>query len=176
MPTVPLVLNGELVEDLERMNKEYPGNLYVTPVVYGGAFALAAFTDGKEMLAEAQRMADSAEFRWHMEERAIGCLPEDAPAPQTLECWDLPNLRGEVLRTRPGKHRSDLSAIPRRGFLNWDNAIRSVDACAYPYSASSEKDFHGVTHFINFRCGFNPTAFGINTSSIVNWGTLPPDF
>ncbi|GAA3493890.1 hypothetical protein GCM10019016_009890 [Streptomyces prasinosporus] len=176
MPSLPLLLNGKLVEDLERMNAENAGNLYVTPVAYGGDLALAAFTDRKDMLSEAQKVIDSAELHWLMEERAIGCLPEGAPAPQVLDCHDVLDLRGERLRTPPNRSWKDLSLVPRREFLNWDNCIRSVDVCAYPYSAYSEKEFHGVEHFINFRCGFNPTVFGINTSSLVNWGTNPPDF
>lgn len=75
----------------------------------------------------------------------------------------------------------DLAQVPRQneiGLWNlaWDNAIRSVDACAYPYSVSSDRNFHGVTHFINFRCSFNATSFGCTASAIRNWGTLPPEF
>ncbi|MEU3640762.1 hypothetical protein AB0H23_31640 [Streptomyces albogriseolus] len=101
MPSLPLLLNGKLVEDLERMNAENAGNLYVTPVAYGGDLALAAFTDRKDMLSEAQKVIDSAELHWLMEERAIGCLPEGAPAPQVLDCHDVLDLRGERLRTPP---------------------------------------------------------------------------
>jgi hypothetical protein len=169
------VLNGELVEDLERMNVEHPGDLYVTPVAYDGVFALSAFTDRQAMLAEARTMTDSVTFGWLAEERGIGCLPEGAPAPTELVCFDLLNLGGDQrLRTGADKNRKDLSLVPRRGFLNWDNCIRSVDVCAYSYSAFSEKNFRGVESFINFRCGFNPTAWGLNTSSIINWGTGGP--
>lgn len=145
-------------------------------MAYNGTFALAAFTDSKEMLAESRRMAGSAESKWRMEERAIGCIPETAPAPTVLDVYDVRDLRGERLRTLPGTKRPDLSLVPRKETLTWNNATRSVDVCAYPYSVSSDAGFRGVTHFINFRCGFNPTAWGANTSSLVNWGTIPPEF
>lgn len=174
-PTVPVMLNGELVDDVERMNKEYP-SLYITPAAYGSSLVLAAFTDGRAMLAEARRMEGDAEFHWLMEERGLGCLPEGAPAPTVLEANDLPDLKGEILRVPPEKSIKDLATKARRGFLNWDNAIRSVDVCAYPYALCDGKNFTGNMYFVNFRCGFTLGSFGLITSSIVNWGTSPPTF
>jgi hypothetical protein len=172
MPTVPLLLNGELVEDLERMNAQHPGDLYVTPIVYDSTFALAAFTERKAMLEESRSMSNSAEFHWHVEMRSA-CADEGAPVPQLLRPFDLPNLRGEFLRISPEGEIKDLSTRVRRQVLNWDNAIRSIDVCAYPYSAYSEKNLRGIEHFINFRCWINPD-WGITISSIRNWGLAPP--
>ncbi|MER6431335.1 hypothetical protein ABT272_26930 [Streptomyces sp900105245] len=173
--TMPVVLNGKLVQDIERIDEEYPEDLFVTPVVHDSEFALAVFADPKQMLAEARKAKDDPEFHWLMEQRGIGCIPEGDPAPTALDIWDIANLGGEGLRTKPEHSRSDLSNITRRQFLNWDNATRSIDVCAYPFSVSSEKDFHGVTHFQNFRCGFNVPS-GWSISSLINWGTLPPDY
>ncbi|MEV6176328.1 hypothetical protein [Streptomyces sp. NPDC052015] len=173
MPTVPLLLNGELVEDLERMNAQYPGDLYVTPIVYDSTFALAAFTEREAMLEESRKMSNSAEFRWHVELRGGACADEGTPVPQFLRPWDLPNLRGEFLTISPEGKIRDLSTRVRREFLNWDNAIQSIGICAYPYSAYSDPNFSGIEHFINFRCWINPD-WGITISSIRNWGLAPP--
>jgi hypothetical protein len=174
MPTVPVVLNGELVEDLERMNAQYPGDLYATPVAYDSTFALAAFTERKAMLEEARKMSENAEFRWLLQERSGGyCFGEGTLLPLFLKFYDLPDRVGDSLRLNPEKVIKDLSTKPRRDVLNWDNAIRSFDVCAYPYSAYSDPNFRGVEHFINFRCWFNPN-WGLTVSSLRNWGLAFP--
>ncbi|MEU6332261.1 hypothetical protein ABZ851_34170 [Streptomyces sp. NPDC047049] len=173
--TMPVVLNGKLVQDIERIDEEYPEDLFVTPVVHDSELALAVFADPKQMLAEARKTKDDAEFHWLVEQRGIGCLPDGAPALTALDSYDIANLGGRRLRISPEHGYPDLSLVPRRKSLNWDNAILSFDACAYPFSASSEKDFHGITHFQNFRCGFNISS-DWSVSSLINWGTLPPDY
>jgi hypothetical protein len=174
MPTVPVVLNGELVEDLERMNAQHPGDLYVTPVAYDSTFALAAFTERKAMLEEARKMSENVELHWLLEERSGGgCPPEGTIVQVVLVFHDLPNLAGENLYVKPDEEIKDMSTLPRREFLNWDNAIRSISSCAYPYSAYSDPNFRGIEHFINFRCWLNPN-WGLTISSIRNWGLAFP--
>ncbi|MFH9712997.1 hypothetical protein ACH4MW_00015 [Streptomyces luteogriseus] len=181
-PALPVVLDGELIEDIERMNLEYPGDLYVTPVVHKSTLALAAFVDAKAMLKQAREMTYNSELHQLLRDHvALGCLDDADPVRLVLDCCDRSNLHGHKLRLEPEAMVPDLSQVPRQnevGIYNttWDNAIRSVDACAYPYSVSSDRNFHGTTHFINFRCSFNATTFGYTASSIRNWGTLPPEF
>jgi hypothetical protein len=181
-PALPVVLDGELIEDIERMNLEYPGDLYITPVVHESALALAAFVDAKAMLKRAREMTDNSELHQLLRDHSLGCIDEGDPVRLVLDCYDRFDLYGNRLRLEPEAMVPDLFQVPRpggpTGILNstWDNAIRSVDACAYPYSVSSDRNFHGTTHFINFRCSFNATTFGYTGSSIRNWGTLPPEF
>ncbi|MER5733729.1 hypothetical protein ABT084_36270 [Streptomyces sp. NPDC002138] len=179
IPALPVILEGERVDDIERMNLEYPGDLYVTPMVHRSTLALAAFVDAKEMLRKAREVTEDGELRKLLRGHALGCIADGDPVRLVLDCYDNQNLEGSKLRLDPEAMCPDLSRI-QRGFsyqhLNWDNAIRSVDACAYPYSVSSDPWFHGITHFINFRCSFNATSFGYTGSSVRNWGTLPPDY
>ncbi|MFI1067056.1 hypothetical protein ACH4TC_34865 [Streptomyces spororaveus] len=180
-PALPVVIDGELTEDIERINLEYPGDLYITPVAHKSTLALAAFADSKAMLKRAQGMTYDPELRELLRDHTLGCLDDSDPVKLVLDCYDRKNLYGHILRLFPEAMIPDLSLLQRPnevGILNrtWDNAIRSVDACAYPYSVSSDRNFSGVTHFINFRCSFNATSFGYTASSIRNWGTLPPEF
>ncbi|MFJ9933895.1 hypothetical protein ACIRSJ_12300 [Streptomyces virginiae] len=181
-PALPVVIDGELTEDIERINLEYPGDLYITPVAHKSTLALAAFVDSKAMLKRAQEMTYDPELRKLLRDHvALGCLDDDDPVKLVLDCRDRKNLHGNILRLFPEAMIPDLSQRQRPNAvgifnLTWDNAIRSVDACAYPYSVSSDRNFSGVTHFINFRCSFNATSFGYTASSIRNWGTLPPEF
>ncbi|MGW7458441.1 hypothetical protein [Streptomyces sp. NPDC054797] len=178
-PALPVIIEGEVVDDLERMNLEYSGELYVTPVVHRSTLALATFVDAKEMLRKAQEVTDDDELRQLLRASALGCVAEGDPVRLVLDCYDGQNLEGNKLRLEPEAICPELYKLKRGLGLpvrNWDNAIRSVDACAYPYSVSSDPWFHGTTHFINFRCSFNATTFGYTASSIRNWGTLPPEF
>jgi len=172
MPVEPVVLNGELVEDLERMNAENPEALYITPVVYDSSIVLAAFSDPNVMVTESRKMTDSAEFHWRLGLQSLtggGCASEFDPMWQTLDSYDLPTVSGERLRLIPEHSFPDLATIPRRNVLNWGNAIRSLDSCAYPWSFWTQRNFGGDTWFINFRCTYFPSGLGI--LSLDNWGT-----
>lgn len=156
------------------MNAQYPGPLYMTPVEYGSSLATAAFVERKEMLAAADK---AGRLQGVVNGNSTGlCPPEGSPAPTKLVVTDETLLRGASLSLFPEVFVPDLSREPRRSYLNWDNAIRSIDVCAYPYSMYADINFQGDEYFINFRCSFTELGqWDLRISSLKNWGTLYPD-
>ena len=69
----------------------------------------------------------------------------------------------------------DLGTLPRRGVLNWANAIRSIYVCAYPYTIASGPNLTGDQFMWNFRCTqAHLAAFDLRVRSVVNWGLNYP--
>ncbi|MFI0222321.1 hypothetical protein [Streptomyces lydicus] len=177
VPQVPLVLDGEVVEDLERMNAEATVPLFMTRLVHDSSVALGAFTDREAMLSEARRLpADSQSATRPRSEHVCASNPDSLE--DIVRFWEDAGEQGDIRSVGPGLGYKDLSRL-HRGFLstqNWNNIISSLSWCRFDVSLFELTDFNasGGEFFAPKGCNTpDLTPFGWNdrASSIANWGT-----
>ncbi|MFH8789240.1 hypothetical protein [Streptomyces roseoverticillatus] len=175
-PDVPVVLDGEAVEDLERMNAELVQPLFMTRLVYDSSLALGAFTNREAMLAEARRMhaqADERSLASALE--AICTQPPDSLPTQVCFFEDI-NEGGDVKCVDAGLGYPDLSKV-HRGFLgtqDWNFVISSLSQCRFDVSLFDLLQWHGDEFFQPKGCNTPDLGrFRWNdlAVSIANWGT-----
>ncbi|MBC2908131.1 hypothetical protein [Streptomyces cupreus] len=158
-PQVPVVLDGEVVDDLEQLNAALPLNF--TRLSYEGSVALGAFTDRKAMLSEVRRMN--------------GDTRGDFGLPSHTRVWEDGNEGGDRLELEAGFHWRDLTRVPR-GFLhtqNWNDIISSVSVCAFNVELFDDIHLSGARFFIdrhNRIPDLTPFGFNDRTSSFINYG------
>lgn len=176
-PQVPLVLDGEVVEDLERMNAEIAGPLFMTRLVYNSSMALGVFTDREEMLSEARQLPVASE-KTELQPREHVCTSNPDSLEDIVRFWEDANESGDIRSVGPGRGYADLSGL-HRGFLgtqNWNNIISSLSWCRFDVSLFDLTGFNsGAGEFFAPKGCNTPdlTPFGWNdrASSIANWGT-----
>ncbi|MEU1287483.1 hypothetical protein [Kitasatospora sp. NPDC005856] len=161
-PEIPIVLNGEVVEDLEQFNATMRSQaLYTTRLSDGGAVALGAFTDRTAMLSEARSMDTDVAL--------------DFGLPTFTRVWEDANEGGDRLELEHGFHWPNLVNVPR-GFLhtqNWNDIISSVSVCAFDVDLFWDINLSGADFFVPAGTRIpDLTPFGWNdaVSSFICWG------
>lgn len=158
-PIVPLILDGEVVEDIERFNATRTRALFMTRLSDKGAVALGAFTDRAAMLSEARSMSPD--------------MMMDFGLPTFCMVWDKPKDEGDHLAVEHGCHYSDLSRVPRGDLpmQTWADSISCLDACQFDVSLFPDINFMGDGLFVPAGNSImDMTLFGLQTSSIINHG------
>ncbi|MFD5411951.1 hypothetical protein [Streptomyces nojiriensis] len=175
-PDVPLVLDGEVVEDLERMNAEVTRPLFMTRLIHNSSLALGAFTDREAMLSEARRMyTDAEEGALEAALEATCTQPPDALPTQVCFFEDI-DEQGDVKCVEAGLGYPDLSKV-HRGFLgtgDWIFVISSLSKCRFDVSLFDLLEWHGDEFFQPKGCNTPDLGrFRWNdlAVSIANWGT-----
>ncbi|MFK8906939.1 hypothetical protein [Streptomyces sp. YS-3] len=175
-PDVPVVLDGEVVEDLERMNTEVARPLYMTRLIYDSSLALGAFTNRDAMLAEARRMsADAEEKSMEAAFEAVCTQPPDSLPTQVCFFEDV-GEQGDVKCVDAGLGYPDLSKV-HRGFLgtqDWIFVISSLSQCRFDVSLFDLLQWHGDEFFQPKGCNtpdLNRFRWNDLAVSIANWGT-----
>ncbi|MFJ8692994.1 hypothetical protein [Streptomyces roseolilacinus] len=180
--SVPLVLDGEPVEDEERVHADLAGPLHLTPLGRGADTVLGAFTDRAAML-EAVRREDAADEEVSPErlERARAsfehiCTSNPSVLPARVCFFEDAGEQGDVKCLDPGLGYPNLSRV-RRGFLstqNWNDVISSLSWCRFDVSLFDAFDWQGNEFFARKGCN-NPDlarfGWGDRAASIANWGT-----
>lgn len=151
-PAVPLVLDGEVVEDLERFNATRGSQtLYTTRLSDGGAVALGAFTDRAAMLSETRSMSPDTAM--------------DLGLPTFTVVWEDANQGGDHLQLEHGFSWPDLTRV-HRGFLgtqDWNDIISSVSACQFDVILFADINFSGDQFFVPAgNAIMDLTPFGFN--------------
>ncbi|MFF8370062.1 hypothetical protein ACF05W_14605 [Streptomyces lydicus] len=176
-PQVPLVLDGEEVEDLERMNAEIAGPLFMTRLAYDSSVALGVFTDRAAMLSEARRQS-VASRKTELRPREHICTSNPDSLEDIVRFWEDANESGDIRSVGPGLGYADLSRL-HRGFLgtqNWNNIISSLSWCRFDVSLFDLTGFDasGGEFFAPKGCNtpdLAPLGWNDRASSIANWGT-----
>ncbi|MFB6437325.1 hypothetical protein ACFCVY_11160 [Streptomyces sp. NPDC056411] len=177
VPQVPLVLDGEVVEDLERMNAETTVPLFMTRLVHDSSVALGAFTDREAMVSEARRLPAVSQSATLLESEHV-CTSNPDSLEDIVRFWEDAGEQGDIRSVGPGLGYKDLSGL-HRGFLgtqNWNNIISSLSWCRFDISLFDLTGFDagGGEFFAPKGCNTpDLTPFGWNdrASSIANWGT-----
>jgi hypothetical protein len=177
---VPLVVDGEAVEDEERLHADLAGPLHLTPLGSGDELVLAGFTDRGAMLAEARRAAvdgpprETADGARRSFERVCTSNP-DSLADRVCFFEDA-GEGGDVKCLGPGLGYPNLSRV-HRGFLstqNWNDVISSLSWCRFDVSLFDAFDWQGNEFFARKGCNvpdLNRFGWGDRAASIANWGT-----
>ncbi|WP_149183046.1 hypothetical protein [Streptomyces sp. TRM49041] len=179
-PAVPIVLDGEPVEDEERMHADFPGPLHLTRLGHGDDAVLGAFTDRAAMLAEARRQYAGEELPPERLERAKRsmehvCTTNPGSLPEEVYFYEDAGESGDVKRLPKGRGYPNLSRVSR-GFLgtqNWNDVISSLSWCRYDVSLFDAFDWQGNEFFAPKGCNtpdLNRFGWGDRAASIANWG------
>ncbi|OEJ93569.1 hypothetical protein [Streptomyces thermolilacinus] len=179
---VPLVLDGEPVEDEERMHADLAGPLHLTPLGRGNDTVLAAFTD-RALMLEAVRRVDTAyeELTPEQAERARAsfekiCVSNPTALDARVCFFEDAGEQGDVKCLGPGLGYPNLSRLSR-GFLgtrNWNDVISSLSWCRFDVSLFDAFDWQGNEFFAPKGCttpDLSRFGWGDRTASIVNWGS-----
>lgn len=164
-PQTPFFLDGELVEDADRVEERKLRRLYTTPRIYDSRLVTSAYTEREPMVREA--MAFQVTDDWHVR----ACF-EDSAVSGTLFMRTGQNLTGGTLALQPDRIDWNL------GDIGANDLIRSIHACRFAYSVFEHINFGGRELMINFRCDL-PTLsadFDRKISSVINWGPKGPPF
>jgi hypothetical protein len=160
-PEVPVVLDGEVFEDLERLNAIMRKQaIYTTRLSDGGAVALGVFTDRAAMVSEAHSLDREAAL--------------DFGLPTFTRVWEDANEGGDRLELEHGFHWPNLLNVPR-GFLhtqNWNDIVSSISVCAFDVDLFWDINLSGPQFFVPAGNRFpDLNAFGWNdaVSSFVCW-------
>ncbi|MFF8382778.1 hypothetical protein [Streptomyces kanasensis] len=177
--SVPLVLDGETVEDEERMHADLAGPLHLTPLGSGDGVVLAGFTDRAAMLAEARRATADGSPREGVDgardsfERVCTSNPDSLP--DRVCFFEDAGEQGDVKCLGAGLGYPNLSRV-HRGFLstqNWNDVISSLSWCRFDVSLFDAFDWQGNEFFARKGCttpDLNRFGWGDRAASIANWG------
>ncbi|GAA4932053.1 hypothetical protein ACFPM3_03660 [Streptomyces coeruleoprunus] len=179
-PVVPLVLDGEPVEDEERMHADLAGPLHLTRLGQGDDVVLAAFTDREAMIAEARRQyaGGATEPQDVKPKRSMEhiCTSNPSTLPAEVCFFEDAGEQGDVKCLGPMLGYRNLSRV-RRGFLgtqNWNDVISSLSWCRFDVSLFDAFDWQGNEFFAPKGCNtpdLNRFGWGDRAASVVNWGT-----
>ncbi|MFJ4723333.1 hypothetical protein [Streptomyces luteogriseus] len=165
-PCLPLLLNGTRVDDLERMNEDLSGSLYMTPTVFEERPAIAAYTERVPMVREAARLRVGTELC-----RAYGYCYEPSQVPSHLDLWEHMDWQGYGFRIPMGEK------VPRLSDHGANDFFSSISACRFAYSIFEHVDYQGNEYMLNAPCSLSYLAgMGWNDkiSSVINWGPAGP--
>ena len=165
---VPLVLDGEVVDDPTQLNNLGPARLHFTPLRHERGVALGAFTRRDDMLSAA-----------HGSHRSLDILASLPLGDARALCTNPSNLSEFACFFEHMHFGGDRICLgPRLGFPDltqggWNDVISSVDWCRWEISLFEHIHFQGNELLIASGCdapylaalGWNDRA-----SSAVNWG------
>ncbi|MGA5418466.1 hypothetical protein [Streptomyces pseudogriseolus] len=166
MPSIPLLLNGAPVDDLERMNQNVSSPLYMTPTVFESRPAIAAYTERGPMVREAARLRVGCELRG-----AYGYCYEPSQVPSHLDLWEHMDWQGNGFRVPVDVKVADLRDYGANDLFS------SISACRFAYSIFEHVDFRGNEYMLNAPCSISYLAgsgWNDKISSVINWGPSGP--
>jgi hypothetical protein len=182
VPDVPLVLDGEVLEDPEEITQLNGQPLSYTPLRTRTGVALAAFTDPRAMVSEASQLVRRMAEGEILEARSEHiCTSPPFNLPDRVQFfWDI-NESGDTIglngthEGQPGEAFRDLTEIDHGflGFGDWNDEISSVSQCRWDVSLFEHINFGGSQLWLRAGCNTpNLVELGWNdrASSIVNWG------
>ncbi len=175
-PSIPLVLDGKLLDKPEEITAYNGTPLYYTPLRSSSGIALAAFTSRDRMISEAKQQAGEI---LHPQFERTGTNNPDS-LPEQVCFFEHINEDGDVKCLPPRRAYSDLTRVGRSKFLwwytnDWNDVISSVSACRWDVSLFEHINYGGSQLYLPARLGRNTpnlVELGWNdrASSIVNWG------
>lgn len=174
---VPLLLDGEVVEDRERLADLKGAPLHYTPLHNGPGVALAAFTRRDAMLAESGDLLASLGNVKLMSLDHV-CTSDPNTLPEQVCFFQHVDEQGDVLCLQPGRAYQDLTRVGRAKLLwwytaDWNDTISSVSHCRWDVSLFEHVNFGGDEYFLRAGCNtpnLVPLGWNDRASGIVNWG------
>jgi hypothetical protein len=175
-PNVPLILDGEVLEDPEEITQLNGTPLHYTTLRTRTGIALAAFTDPQALITEPRKLVRK------MMEGAIPaaahtdvCTSPPDSLGERVQFYEHINESGDTFGLNPFQFYPDLTRA-RRGVLgleDWNDTISSVSQCRWNVSIWEHTQFHGDHHMLRAGCNTsNLGELGWNdrASSVINWG------
>lgn len=167
IPDTPFFLDGELIEDSERVPQPLYGPLYATPRIHDHRLVQSVHSEREAMIAEG--LAFQVTEEW---EGARGfCFPPEHTNTKTVYRTGR-NLTGAAFQVLVEARVPDL----REFTPSANDVFRSVHACRFAFSMFTGFHFTGSEYFVNFRCDLLEILrpWDLNISSVINWGAHPP--
>jgi hypothetical protein len=174
VPNVPLVLDGEALEDPQEITKANGKPLYYTPLRTRGGIALAAFTDPRAMISESSKLVRT------MTEGSIAaatsehiCQQPPDNLPERVQFFEDINESGDTIGLDPDRAYPDLTDVGHGLFGDWNDTVSSVDWCRWDVSLFEHINYGGSQLWLPAGCNTpNLVNLGWNdrASAIVNWG------
>lgn len=180
VPDVPLVLDGEVLEDPQEITKHNGQPLYYTPLRTRTGIALAAFTDPRSMISESSKLVrrmTEGEIPEASSEHVCTDPPFNLPD-RVQFFWDI-NESGDTIglngthEGQPGEAYPDLTEVDHGLFGDWNDEISSVSQCRWDVSLFEHINFGGSQLWLRARCNtpnLVPLGWNDRASSLVNWG------
>ncbi|MEZ4869314.1 MAG: hypothetical protein R3C14_48780 [Caldilineaceae bacterium] len=177
-PTVPLMLDGQLLQDSKEITSYNGTALCYTPIRINSGVALAAFTSRAKMIAEVGRLSNNFNTAMMRSQSEHICTSNpDGLAEQVCFFSDI-NEEGDVKCLAPGRAYSDLTRVGRNLVTwwytaDWNDVISSVSWCRWDVSLYEHINYGGSQLWLRAGCNTpNLVELGWNdrASSIVNWG------
>jgi hypothetical protein len=166
VPHVPLVLDGEVLDDPGRVEDMHTVRLYYTPLHHGPGVALGAFTERKAMLAASRRSQEVLASLSLTTARTV-CTSDPDSLGEFAGFFEHMHFGGDGIWLGPARGFPDLT----QG--DWNDVISSVDWCRWDVELFEHVQFSGDTLYLWAGCD-TPylEAFGWNdrASSAINWG------
>jgi hypothetical protein len=166
-PNVPLVLDGEVLEDSQEITQLNGKPLYYTPLRTRGGIALAAFTDPQAMISESSELVST------MTEASIQpatsehiCQQPPFNLPERVQFYEHIHQSGDTIGLNPGFAYPDLRS-------GWNDILSSVSWCRWDVSLYEHIHYGGSQLWLRAGCNTpNLVILGWNdrASSCVNWG------
>lgn len=177
-PSVPLALDGKLLQDPEELSAYNGQPLYYTPVRSKAGLALAAFTSRSAMFSEIKTT------QARLSEVAVQPLAEHICTnnPDSLgeqACFfEHIGEQGDVRCLPPNRAYRDLTRVGRTKVAwwytsDWNDVISSVSWCRWDVSLYEHVNYGGSQLWLPAGCNTpNLVELGWNdrASAIVNWG------
>jgi hypothetical protein len=165
-PEMPLVLDGEVLDDPARVKDLTTVRLYYTPLHYGPGVALGTFTQRDAMLA-ASRQSQEVLASLSLTNARTVCTTNPDSLGEFAGFFEHMHFGGDSIWLGPSRAFPDLT----QG--GWNDVISSVDWCRWDVELFEHIHYGGSTLYLWAGCD-TPylEAFGWNdrASSAVNWG------
>jgi hypothetical protein len=167
LPAVPLVLDGEVLDDPSRVRDVGGVRLHYTPLHYGSGVALGAFTRRDAMLAASRQASYEALASLSLTSARTTCTTNPDSLGEFAGFFEHMHFGGDSIWLGPARGFPDLT----QG--DWNDVISSVDWCRWDVELFEHVQFGGNSLYLAAGCDAPYLeAFGWNdrTSSAINWG------
>jgi len=179
-PQVPLVLDGEVLEDPQEITEHNGKPLYYTPLRTRAGIALAAFTDPQAMISESSKLARRiAEGSIPAATSEHICTSNPDSLGERVQFFEHINESGDTFGLNgthggaPGEAFSDLTEVGHGLFGDWNDVISSVSQLRWDVSLFEHINFKGSQLWLRGGCNtpnLVPLGWNDRASSVVNWG------
>jgi hypothetical protein len=180
VPHVPVLLDGVMLDDPEKVTTYNGTPLYYTPIGSFPTVALAAFTKREAMLGAEGDARLSLEVGFAdavIEVPIFG--PITIPTVDEVRFFEHTYRRGAQLTLAPNRAYRDLTGLSFGGgpfgigSSSWNDAISSTSACRFAVSLFEHTNYGGSE--LRVPAGANaadlvPLGWNDRASSVVNWG------
>jgi hypothetical protein len=180
-PNVPLVLDGEVLEDPQEITEHNGKPLYYTPLRTRAGIALAAFTDPEAMISESSKLVrriQEGSIPAATSEHFCTSNPDELRERRVQFFWDI-HEDGDTIGLNDthdgaiGEAYPDLTEVGHGLFGDWNDAISSVAWCRWDVSLFEHINFGGSQLWLRGGCNtpnLVPLGWNDRASSAVNWG------